>query len=124
MRSFAAHERGGFGTLAETGFPLTNEKEIAAAGHPQADEGKPYGWKRQELFSKGDGFLFRKDEDAFVETKRKLVDECDLWAIVSVPGGCFSGAGAAVKTNPLFFTKGRKTTKIWYCDLPSTLWLL
>lgn len=64
-----------------------------------------------------DGFLFRKDEDAFVETKRKLVDECNLWAIVSLPGGCFSGAGAAVKTNLLFFTKGKKTTKIWYYDL-------
>jgi type I restriction enzyme M protein len=64
-----------------------------------------------------DGFLYRKDEDAFVETKRKLVDECELWAIVSLPGGCFSGAGAAVKTNLLFFTKGRKTTKIWYYDL-------
>src|SRR6476659_1244376 len=23
--------------------------------HPQTDEGEPYGWKRQELFSKGDG---------------------------------------------------------------------
>jgi len=64
-----------------------------------------------------DGFLFRKDEDAFVETKRKLVDECDLWAIISLPGGCFSGAGATVKTNLLFFTKGKKTTKIWYYDL-------
>lgn len=64
-----------------------------------------------------DGFLFRKDEDAFVETKRKLVDECDLWAIISLPGGVFSGAGAAVKTNLLFFTKGKPTTKIWYYDL-------
>lgn len=77
-----------------------------------------------ELAAKGrcaivldDGFLFRKDEDAFVETKRKLVDECDLWAVISLPGGCFSGAGAAVKTNLLFFTKGRKTTKLWYYDL-------
>src|SRR6185295_408900 len=26
--------------------------------HPKTDEGKPYGWKRQELFSKGDGKLF------------------------------------------------------------------
>ncbi len=34
-----------------------------------------------------DGFLFRTDEDAFVETKRKLLDECDLWAIISLPGG-------------------------------------
>ncbi len=64
-----------------------------------------------------DGFLFRKDEAAFVETKRKLVDECDLWAIISLPGGVFVGAGAAVKTNLLFFTKGRKTSKIWYYDL-------
>jgi type I restriction enzyme M protein len=64
-----------------------------------------------------DGFLFRKDEDAFVETKRKLVDECDLWAIISLPGGVFSGAGAAVKTNLLFFTKGKPSTKIWYYDL-------
>ena len=40
-----------------------------------------------------DGFLFRKDEDAFVETKRKLVDECDLWAIISLPGGCLLRCG-------------------------------
>src|SRR5262245_6013158 len=26
--------------------------------NPQTDEGKPYGWKRQELFTKGDGRLF------------------------------------------------------------------
>lgn len=65
-----------------------------------------------------DGFLFRKDEDAFAETKRKLVDECDLWAIVSLPGGVFVGAGSAgIRTNLVFFTKGRKTTKIWYYDL-------
>ena len=63
-----------------------------------------------------DGFLFRKDEDAFVNTKRKMLDECDLWAVVSLPGGVFVGAGAAVKTNLLFFTKGKKTTKIWYYD--------
>jgi type I restriction enzyme M protein len=64
-----------------------------------------------------DGFLFGKEEDAFIETKRKLVDECDLWAVISLPGGVFSSAGAGVKTNLLFFTKGKKTTKIWYYDL-------
>jgi type I restriction enzyme M protein len=63
-----------------------------------------------------DGFLFRK-EDAFADTKRKLVDECDLWAVISLPGGVFDTAGAGVKTNLLFFTKGKKTTKIWYYDL-------
>ena len=64
-----------------------------------------------------EGMLFRTNESAFVETKRKLVDECDLWAIVSLPGGVFSTAGAGVKTNLLFFTKGKKTERIWYYDL-------
>ena len=64
-----------------------------------------------------EGLLFRTNESAFVETKRKLVDECELWAIVSLPGGVFSTAGAGVKTNLLFFTKGKKTEKIWYYDL-------
>lgn len=64
-----------------------------------------------------EGLLFRTNESAFVESKRKLVDECDLWAIVSLPGGVFSTAGAGVKTNLLFFTKGKKTGKIWYYDL-------
>ena len=66
-----------------------------------------------------EGLLFRTNESAFVETKRKLVDECDLWATVSLPGGVFSTAGAGVKTNLLFFTKGRKSEKIWYYDLSS-----
>ena len=64
-----------------------------------------------------EGLLFRTNESAFVETKRKLVDECELWAILSLPGGVFSTAGAGVKTNLLFFTKGRRTGKIWYYDL-------
>lgn len=64
-----------------------------------------------------EGLLFRTNESAFVETKRKLVDECELWAIVSLPGGVFSTAGAGVKTNLLFFTKGRRTEHIWYYDL-------
>ena len=63
-----------------------------------------------------EGFLFRTNEDAFVETKRKLVDECDLWTVISLPGGVFVSAGAGVSTNLLFFTKGKKTTKIWYYD--------
>jgi type I restriction enzyme M protein len=64
-----------------------------------------------------EGLLFRTNETAFVETKRKLLDECDLWAVISLPGGVFSTAGAGVKTNLLFFTKGRKTARIWYYDL-------
>ncbi|MDD3544351.1 MAG: N-6 DNA methylase [Kiritimatiellae bacterium] len=64
-----------------------------------------------------EGLLFRTNEDAFTKTKRKLLDECDLWCVVSLPGGVFNAAGAGVKTNLLFFTKGRPTTRIWYYDL-------
>ena len=34
-----------------------------------------------------------------------------------MPGGVFSTAGAGVKTNLLFFTKGTPTERIWYYDL-------
>ncbi len=64
-----------------------------------------------------EGVLFRNNENAFVQTKRKLLDDCDLWCIVSLPGGAFVNAGAGVKTNLLFFTKGKPTEKIWYYDL-------
>ncbi len=77
-------------------------------------DGKPGGRCAVVL---DEGLLFRTNESAFVETKRKLLDECDLWCIVSLPGGVFSTAGAGVKTNLLFFTKGKKTERIWYYDL-------
>lgn len=64
-----------------------------------------------------EGVLFRANETAFVQTKRKLLDECDVWCIVSLPGGVFTAAGAGVKTNLLFFTKGKPTERIWYYDL-------
>lgn len=64
-----------------------------------------------------EGVLFRTNETAFVQTKRKLLDDCDLWCIVSLPGGVFTAAGAGVKTNLLFFTKGQPTEQIWYYDL-------
>ncbi|MDP3723756.1 MAG: N-6 DNA methylase [Candidatus Omnitrophota bacterium] len=64
-----------------------------------------------------EGVLFRTNETAFMQTKRKLLDECDLWCIVSLPPGVFTAAGAGVKTNLLFFTKGQPTEKVWYYDL-------
>ncbi len=64
-----------------------------------------------------EGVLFRTNETAFVQTKRKLLDDCDLWAIVSLPGGVFTTAGAGVKTNLLFFTRGGPTERVWYYDL-------
>ncbi len=64
-----------------------------------------------------EGVLFRTNEDAFVKTKRKLTDECDLWCVLSLPAGVFTAAGAGVKTNLLFFAKERPTERIWYYDL-------
>lgn len=64
-----------------------------------------------------EGVLFRTTEAAFVQTKRKLLDDCDLQCIVSLPPGVFSSAGAGVKTNLLFFTKGGPTERVWYYDL-------
>lgn len=64
-----------------------------------------------------EGVLFRTNETAFVQTKRKLLDDCDLYCILSLPAGVFSAAGAGVKTNLLFFTKGGPTERIWYYDL-------
>lgn len=64
-----------------------------------------------------EGILFRTNETAFVQTKRKLLDDADVWCIVSLPGGVFTSAGAGVKTNLVFFTKGSSTDRIWYYDL-------
>jgi len=64
-----------------------------------------------------EGVLFRSNENAFVQTKRKLLDECNVYCIVSLPSGVFSAAGAGVKANIIFFEKGKPTEKIWYYDL-------
>jgi len=64
-----------------------------------------------------EGVLFRTNENAFVQTKRKLLDDCNVYAIISLPGGVFSSAGAGVKTNILLFEKGKRTERIWYYDL-------
>lgn len=92
--------------------PLTDLTKGAL--YPAVSELAPHGTCAIVL---DEGLLFRTNESAFVDTKRKLVDECDLWAIISLPGGVFSTAGAGVKTNLLFFTKGKKTEKIWYYNL-------
>ena len=64
-----------------------------------------------------EGVLFRTNESSFVQTKRKLLEECDLWCIISLPQNVFVNVGAGVKTNLLFFTKGKQTKRIWYYDM-------
>lgn len=69
-----------------------------------------------------EGVLFRTNENAFVQTKRKLLNECNLWCIVSLAPGVFINAGAASKTNILFFTKGEPTKEIWYYEIYPPEW--
>jgi type I restriction enzyme M protein len=64
-----------------------------------------------------EGVLFRTNESGFVGTKKKLCDDFEVFCIVSLPGGVFTDAGAGVKTNLVFFRKGRPTRQIWYYDL-------
>ena len=66
-----------------------------------------------------EGLLFRGDK-AFVQTKRKLLEECDVHCIVSLAPGVFTTAGSGVKTNILFFNKGKPTRKIWYYEVLPT----
>lgn len=64
-----------------------------------------------------EGLLFQTSQTAFVQTKRRLLDTCNLYCIVSLPAGVFTAAGAGVKTSLLFFQKGAATERIWYYDL-------
>ena len=64
-----------------------------------------------------EGVLFHTKTAAYKQTKRKLLNECDLFCIVSLPGGVFVNAGAGVKTDLLFFKKGKPTNKVWYYDM-------
>lgn len=67
-----------------------------------------------------EGVLFHTKTAAYKQTKRKLLDECNLWCVVSLPQGVFVNAGAGVKTDLLFFTKGQPTERVWYYDMTLT----
>ena len=59
-------------------------------------------------------FLSNSD-NASVALRKKLLAECNLHAVLDLPGGTFQGAG--VKTVVLFFEKGAPTRKVWYYQL-------
>lgn len=102
------------GPAAQTRFAYKTSATQVLFLQDVIDSLKPGGRSGMVL---DEGVLFRTNESAFAQTKRKLLDECDLWCIVSLPGGVFTAAGAGVKTNLLFFTKGGQTESIWYYDL-------
>lgn len=59
-------------------------------------------------------FLSNTD-NASVALRKQLLEECDLQAVLELPGGAFTGTG--VKTVVLFFEKGRATEQVWYYSL-------
>ena len=61
-----------------------------------------------------DGFLF--GEGMKTRLKEKLLEDCNLHTIVRLPNGVFNPY-TGIKTNLLFFTKGRPTDWVWYLSL-------
>jgi type I restriction enzyme M protein len=62
-----------------------------------------------------DGTLF--GEGVKAKVKRLLLEECNLHTIVRLPNGVFNPY-TSIKTNLLFFTKGKPTETIWYYEHP------
>lgn len=58
--------------------------------------------------------ILSNTDTASIALRRKLLDECNLYAVLDLPGGVFT---AGVKTVVLFFEKGIPTENIWYYQL-------
>jgi type I restriction enzyme M protein len=59
-------------------------------------------------------FLSNTDK-ASVALRKQLLEECNLFAVLDLPGGAFIGTG--VKTVVLFFEKGEATKETWFYQL-------
>lgn len=62
-----------------------------------------------------DGFLF--GEGVATRIKETLLDKCNLHTIIRLPNGVFAPY-TGIKTNLLFFEKGKATTDVWYFEHP------
>lgn len=59
-------------------------------------------------------FLSNTD-NASINLRKQLLEECNLFAVLDLPGNTFPGTG--VKTVVLFFEKGTPTERIWFYQL-------
>lgn len=59
-------------------------------------------------------FLSNTDH-ASIALRKQLLEECNLYAVLDLPGGAFLGTG--VKTVVLFFEKGKPTDRVWCYQL-------
>lgn len=64
-----------------------------------------------------DGVLFDNSK-AHKKIRAKLLEECRLDAVISMPSGVFKPY-AGVSTGVLVFTKGEPTKKVWFYDMTS-----
>jgi type I restriction enzyme M protein len=62
-----------------------------------------------------DGTLF--GEGVKTKIKKLLTEECNLHTIVRLPNGVFNPY-TGIKTNILFFTKGKATKDVWFYEHP------
>lgn len=62
-----------------------------------------------------DGSLF--GDGVKTRIKEELINNCNLHTIIRLPKGVFNPY-TSIKTNILFFEKGKPTTDIWYYELP------
>nr|MBL0709394.1 N-6 DNA methylase [Colwellia sp.] len=62
-----------------------------------------------------DGTLF--GEGVKTKIKKLLTEECNLHTIIRLPNGVFNPY-TGIKTNILFFTKGKPTEKVWFYEHP------
>lgn len=62
-----------------------------------------------------DGVLFGSSK-AHKDIRKKIVEECELRAVISMPSGVFKPY-AGVSTGILIFTKGGMTDKVWFYDM-------
>lgn len=63
-----------------------------------------------------EGVLFQTNS-AYLNLKEKLLTECNIHTVVSLPSGVFLPY-AAVKTSVVFFDKTKKTKDVWFYELP------
>ena len=59
-------------------------------------------------------FLTNTDSGS-IALRKQLLEECNLFAILDLPTGTFTGTG--VKTVAIFFEKGKPTKELWYYQL-------
>ncbi|HIW06657.1 MAG TPA: type I restriction-modification system subunit M [Candidatus Ignatzschineria merdigallinarum] len=64
-----------------------------------------------------DNVLF--EDGIGADIRRDLMEKCDLHTILRLPTGIFYAQG--VKTNVLFFTKGKPTENVWVYDLRTNM---